>query len=171
MSEITGDLNDKAQRFIDEAVQRGVVVVTAESCTGGLISSLLTQIPGSSAVLDRGLVTYSNQAKCDLLAVPQALIEAHGAVSREVAIAMATGALSASPAARLSVAVTGIAGPGGGSPEKPVGLVYIAIGVRVGSVTATHERRFEFGDVGRSTIRLATVSAAMDLLTDALPQV
>ncbi len=168
MIEITEELLYKARRFIDEATGRGVMVVTAESCTGGLIAGLLTEIAGSSAVVDRGFVTYSNEAKHELLAVPDELLASHGAVSTEVASAMASGALSAAPASKLSVAVTGIAGPGGGSPEKPVGLVYIATGQRLGTGVVTQEKRFEFGDIGRREVRLATVSAAMDLLQEAL---
>src|SRR5262249_45856777 len=109
--------------------QRGWMIATAESCTGGLIAATLTEIAGSSDVVDRGFVTYSNEAKSDLLGVPATLIAEHGAVSAEVASAMAAGALNRSRAA-IAVAVTGIAGPGGGSPEKPVGLVYIGLARR-----------------------------------------
>src|SRR5580698_10364370 len=115
----------KARGLLAAAREKHLRVVTAESCTGGLIAGLLTEIPGSSDVVERGFVTYSNQAKEDLLGVPAALLHAHGAVSEPVCRAMADGALKHS-LAQLSVAVTGIAGPGGGSAEKPVGVVYVA---------------------------------------------
>lgn len=104
-------------------VQRGMMIATAESCTGGMIAMALTEVAGSSAWFERGMVSYSNLAKSDLLAVPAELIEQHGAVSEEVALAMALGALSASPRIQFSVSVTGIAGPSGGSTDKPVGTV------------------------------------------------
>src|SRR5690606_23911427 len=126
--------------------KQGLTIATAESCTGGLIIGTLTEIAGSSAAVDRGFITYSNQAKTDLLGVPAELIAQVGAVSREVAIAMAEGALARSPA-DLAVAVTGIAGPGGGSTDKPVGLVHFGA-ARRGQPTRHEERRF--GDVGRS---------------------
>ncbi len=124
-------------------------IATAESCTGGLVAGLLTAVPGSSAVVDRGFVTYSNEAKTDLVGVPAALIAAHGAVSEPVARAMAEGALGRS-LADAAVAITGIAGPGGGSPDKPVGLVHFALALK-GKPTHRIERRF--GDPGRAEIR------------------
>jgi nicotinamide-nucleotide amidase len=136
-------------------------VVTAESCTGGLIAGLLTEIPGSSDVVERGMVVYSNAAKTAQLGVPVALIAAHGAVSEAVARAMAEGALGHADA-ELSIAVTGVAGPGGGSAEKPVGLVHFA-SARRGAPTR-HERRVFPGD--RSAIRLASVEVALRLLRD-----
>ena len=105
---------------------KGLMVATAESCTGGLVAAAITDVPGSSAVLDRGFVTYSNEAKSEMTGVPPALIAAHGAVSAEVAAAMAEGALTHSRA-DIAVAITGIAGPDGGTPEKPVGTVWIAV--------------------------------------------
>jgi nicotinamide-nucleotide amidase len=142
---------------------RGVKLATAESCTGGLIAGLLTEIAGSSDVFERGFVTYSNEAKQELLGVPPELLEEHGAVSHEVAFAMSVGALRHS-LADYAIAVTGIAGPGGGSAQKPVGLVYIAIsGPGAGSVT-----HHEFGDIGRSEVRLATMKAALELLMEQL---
>ncbi|MGE0856745.1 MAG: CinA family protein, partial [Hyphomicrobiaceae bacterium] len=139
-------------------------LVTAESCTGGLIAALFTEIAGSSDVVDRGYVTYSNAAKTACLGVPAALVAKAGAVSREVAVAMAEGALAHSEA-QVAIAVTGIAGPGGGSLEKPVGLVHLAAH-RKGHVTRHRECRF--GDIGRTAVRLATVAAALELISASL---
>ncbi|SVC59145.1 uncharacterized protein METZ01_LOCUS311999, partial [marine metagenome] len=127
----------------------GVTVATAESCTGGLIAGCLTEIAGSSDVVDRGFVTYSNEAKNVMLDVPMRLIERHGAVSESVARTMAEGALAHSFAV-LSVAVTGVAGPGGGTAEKPIGLVHLACAKRGGE---TRHRAERYGDLGRSGIR------------------
>ncbi len=138
---------------------RGVMAATAESCTGGLIAAALTHVAGSSDVVDRGFVTYSNQAKTQMLGVDSALIERDGAVSEAVVRAMAEGALARS-AAGVAVAVTGIAGPGGGSAEKPVGLVWFGL-ARVGRVTAA-ERHVFAGD--RGAVRAATVACALRLL-------
>ncbi|HSC19588.1 MAG TPA: CinA family protein [Rhizomicrobium sp.] len=148
-----------ARTVLAEAREKALRIATAESCTGGLIAALLTEIPGSSDVLDRGFVVYSNRAKSDLLGIPAELIEKHGAVSEPVARAMAEGALAHSNA-RLSIAVTGIAGPGG-SAEKPVGLVHIAA-AREGPPTVHELHRF--GDLGRTAIRLRAVEAAVMLL-------
>jgi nicotinamide-nucleotide amidase len=142
------------------ARSRRMMIATAESCTGGLIAGLLTEIPGSSDVLERGFVTYSNAAKEEMLGVPHELLATQGAVSRAVAAAMAEGALDHSWA-QLAVAVTGIAGPGGGSAEKPVGLVFIAA-MRAGDAPIV--QRHLFGDIGRDQVRLATVEAALTLL-------
>jgi nicotinamide-nucleotide amidase len=149
-----------AAEIVSAAKAAGLTIATAESCTAGLIVGTLTEIAGSSAVVDRGFVTYSNEAKTGMLDVAPALIGVHGAVSREVAIAMAEGAIRASRA-DIAVAVTGIAGPGGGSAEKPVGLVHFAVAVR-GGVT-THAER-QFGDIGRSEIRLASVRTALQMI-------
>jgi nicotinamide-nucleotide amidase len=138
---------------------RGWMVATAESCTGGLIAGALTDIPGSSDVVDRGFVTYSNAAKTEMLGVPADLIDRCGAVSAEVAAAMADGALTRSQAT-ITVAVTGIAGPGGGSVEKPVGLVWFGLAVR-GCTTRTQSWIFPGG---RAEVRAATVARALDLL-------
>lgn len=151
-------LIEPARHVVERASALGLVLATAESCTGGLIAALLTEIPGSSAVVDRGFVTYSNQAKAELLGVPLSLIDAHGAVSREVALAMVEGALAGS-SADMAVSVTGIAGPGGGSRDKPVGLVHFGFARRGGEVHH-HEERFDAA-LGRSGIRLATVSIAL----------
>ena len=149
-----------ATAIIAACTRDGLLLATAESCTGGLIAAALTEVSGSSAVVDRGFVTYSNEAKTGMLGVAPELIGSVGAVSREVAIAMAEGALGASRA-DIAVAVTGIAGPGGGSAEKPVGLVHLAVAVR-GAPTVHAERRF--GDIGRSPVRLATVEAALEMI-------
>lgn len=149
-----------AEKLLAEARGKALAIATAESCTGGLIAGLLTEIAGSSDVFERGFITYSNQAKEEMLGVPGAMIREHGAVSEAVARAMAEGAIRNS-AAQMAVAVTGIAGPGGGSAGKPVGLVYIAA-MREGG-TAIVERHL-FGDIGRQQVRLATVEAALALL-------
>lgn len=149
-----------AREIITETSVRKLKLATAESCTAGLISACLCQVPGSSAVVERGFVTYSNEAKVEMLHVPVPLLQAHGAVSAEVAQAMAAGAL-ANSRADLAVAVTGIAGPGGGTAQKPVGLVHLAA-ARKGGVTLHEEQRF--GDIGRLDVQLATVAAAFALL-------
>ncbi|GJE69502.1 CinA family protein [Methylorubrum podarium] len=139
-------------------------IATAESCTGGLVAGLLTAVPGSSVVVERGFVTYSNEAKAEAIGVPTDLIVAHGAVSEPVARAMAEGALGASRA-DIAVSVTGIAGPGGGSEAKPVGLVHFGLAVR-GGATRHVERRF--GDPGRAEIRRLSVAEALALLEEAV---
>ncbi|RFB80244.1 CinA family protein [Methylovirgula sp. 4M-Z18] len=143
---------------------RGWRLATAESCTGGLVAGALTEIAGSSAVVERGFVTYSNEAKSALLRVPAPLIAEFGAVSEPVARKMAEGALNNS-LADVAVAVTGIAGPGGGSAVKPVGLVHFACARKDGP-TQHIERRF--GEIGRTPIRLAALKQALDLLEQAL---
>lgn len=137
---------------------RGWILATAESCTGGLIAAAITEVPGSSAVFDRGFVTYSNAAKVQMLGVPMDLIEAHGAVSEEVARAMAKGALQHS-GAQIAVSVTGIAGPGG-SEHKPEGRVCFGIATADNCETWTEE----FGAIGRSAVRAATVAVALSLV-------
>lgn len=149
-----------AERLLAELRAAGLMLATAESCTGGLICATLTEVAGSSDVVDRAMVTYSNEAKQQMLGVPAMLIARHGAVSREVAIAMAEGALARSRA-HITVAVTGVAGPGGGSPEKPVGLVHLAC-TRQNAPTEARECRF--GDIGRARIRQDTVAAAFELI-------
>lgn len=156
------DIEVKAGEIIAAFTARGLKVATAESCTGGLIAGALTEIPGSSVVVDRGFVTYSNEAKVAMLGVEAATLIAHGAVSRQTAIEMAQGAVAHS-AADFAVAVTGIAGPGGGSAEKPVGLVHLAAYGRNGALL---HRETRCGDIGRSKIRLATVRTALDMLTE-----
>ena len=139
-------LIDAARTLLDLCRQKQLKLATAESCTGGLLAATLTEIPGSSDVLDRGFVTYSNEAKQAMLGVPAATLERFGAVSRETAEAMAKGALAHAPV-DLAVSITGIAGPGGGTPDKPVGLVHFAAASRSGRLIH-HERRF--GDIGRA---------------------
>ena len=134
-------------------------IATAESCTGGLLAALLTEIPGSSSVLERGFVTYSNEAKVEMLDVPLPLIAAHGAVSREVALAMAKGAIAHSHA-DIAVSITGIAGPDGGSAEKPVGLVWFGIGHKNGKASASSE----IFSGNRQEIRLHAVMKALKLV-------
>jgi nicotinamide-nucleotide amidase len=157
----SADLLARAEALLAAARAKSLKIATAESCTGGLIAGLLTEISGSSDVLDRGFVTYSNDAKEAMLGIPPALLRQHGAVSEAVARAMAEGAIRNS-AAQVSVAVTGIAGPGGGTDDKPVGLVHIAA-ARAGEATLHRECRF--GDIGRGAIRLASVAAALELLS------
>lgn len=154
------DITEAARALLEACRTRGLRIATAESCTGGLIAAALTAIPGSSDVFERGFVTYSNEAKCEMLGVPAALIERCGAVSAEVARAMAEGALAHSRA-DVAVAVTGVAGPGGGSDAKPVGLVHIVATRRDGA--RLHEE-CRFGDVGRDEVREATVRKALKLL-------
>jgi nicotinamide-nucleotide amidase len=149
-----------ARQALDACRSSGCMVVTAESCTGGLVAGALTAIAGSSDVVDRGFVTYSNAAKRDLLGVLDDTLKAHGAVSPQTAQAMAEGALSRS-AASIAVSITGIAGPGGGSDLKPVGLVEFAC-ARTGRPTLLETRRF--GDIGRSAIRRLSVLVALDLI-------
>ncbi len=153
------DVLTRAETVLERYRERGWMLATAESCTGGLIAACLTEIPGSSDVVERGFVAYSNRAKTEDLGVPDDLLRAHGAVSAEAARAMAEGALARS-GADLAVSVTGIAGPGGGTAEKPVGLVHIAA-ARRGAETRAERHEFT-GD--RRRIRLAATEAALDLL-------
>ena len=139
----------------------GLHVATAESCTGGMVAAALTAIAGSSDVVERGFVTYSNEAKNELLGVPAALLAAHGAVSGEVAAAMAAGALTHAPV-ELAVSVTGIAGPGGATPGKPVGLVWFGCARKGGAVTI--EKQVFPGD--RAAVRLAAARRALELLLE-----
>lgn len=149
----------KAKAVLEACRAKGIFLVTAESCTGGLIAASLTDIGGSSDVVDRGFVTYSNEAKHEMLGVPMGLIAEHGAVSEDVARAMAAGALARSRAG-VALSVTGIAGPGGGSKEKPVGLVWFGLALD-GQQPLAMRRVFE--DRGRASIRIAAVNAALDL--------
>lgn len=157
-------LQDEARRLLDAFRTRGLHLVTAESCTGGLIAALLTEIPGSSDVVERGFVTYSNAAKHECLGVPENVLASHGAVSEAVARAMAEGALAHSRA-DVAVSVTGVAGPGGGSAAKPVGLVHLAA-ARKAAQTLHQECRF--GDIGRDQVRTRSVEVALSLLKRAL---
>jgi nicotinamide-nucleotide amidase len=155
------DILEQARGVLARFDAAGLMLATAESCTGGLIAGALTEIAGSSSVLERGFVTYSNEAKTELLSVPSELIGRLGAVSAEVAEAMAVGAVGHSRA-DVAVAVTGIAGPGGETPGKPVGLVYFGIARRGGVVR--HQRHVFPGD--RSAVRFAAVRAALVLLAE-----
>lgn len=152
-----------ARALVAQCRDHGYVVATAESCTGGLVSALITETPGSSDMFDCAFVVYSNEAKRDLLGVPESTIAAFGAVSAPVARAMAEGALTRSRA-NATIAVTGVAGPGGGTAAKPVGLVHFACAVK-GAPTRAIEMRF--GDIGRREIRFAAARVALQMLTDA----
>ena len=157
------DIEAQAAEIIAAYRDRSWMIATAESCTGGLIAGALTEIAGSSAVVDRGFVTYTNQAKMDLIGVSAATLETFGAVSKETALQMAHGALMRS-GAEVSVAVTGIAGPGGGSAEKPVGLVHLALKTRSGLID---HREMRYGEIGRDRVRLGTVRTALEMLAAA----
>ena len=152
-----------AKDVVERASAAGIVIATAESCTGGMISAAITDIAGSSRVLDRGFVTYSNAAKMDMLGVSTDTLETHGAVSEQVAAEMAAGALKHSNAT-LSVSVTGIAGPGG-SDFKPQGRVCFGIATNDGVET----QQIDFGALGRTGVRDATVAHALELLLEKLP--
>lgn len=154
----------KAIAVLQACRARGMLLATAESCTGGLIVASLTDIGGSSDVVDRGFITYSNEAKHDMLGVPMDLIAAHGAVSEEVALAMAAGAIKQSRAG-IAVAVTGVAGPGGGSAAKPVGLVWFGVALKGQAPQAV---RHVFPDQGRASIRQNAVETALDLVLKTL---
>lgn len=163
---MTGDFDklvDEAGKLLDFCRARGLKLATAESCTGGLIAAILTEVPGSSDVVERGFVTYSNEAKTEMLGVSPALIEKYGAVSGEVARAMAEGALRNSRAADITVSVTGVAGPGGGTSVKPIGLVHFGAARKGGGLLHREKR---FGDLGRRGIRLASVAEAFALLRE-----
>ncbi|WP_300529812.1 CinA family protein [Maricaulis sp.] len=154
------DLIDSATTLLDRARTAGVMFATAESCTGGMVCALLTEIPGSSDILDRGFVTYSNEAKAELLGIPMAIINANGAVSAEVARRMAQEALLRSNA-DIAVSITGVAGPGG-SARKPAGLVHFGLAHRDGPVRTQVHR---FGDRGRGEVRRQSVRTALGLLS------
>jgi nicotinamide-nucleotide amidase len=153
-------LREVASRVLDLFRARGLKLATAESCTGGLVAAALTAIAGSSDVVDRGFVTYSNEAKQAMLGVPAATLKRYGAVSAQTAAAMAAGALKNSPA-DVSVAITGIAGPSGGTKRKPVGLVHFAAATRDGGRIARSRR---YGKIGRRRVRERSVTEALELL-------
>lgn len=153
-----------ADEIVSGYAQRGWMIATAESCTGGMVAAAITDIPGSSAVFDRGFVTYSNAAKIDMLGVASATLAAHGAVSAETAKDMASGALAHSKA-HVAVAVTGVAGPSGGTPDKPVGLVHFACLVKGGAIVHVERR---FGSLDRAEIRRLSVEQSLHLLMAAL---
>ncbi len=155
-------IHAKVRAVLEACREAGVMLVTAESCTGGLVAGALTEIAGSSDVVERGFVTYSYESKSQMLGVSAELIAEHGAVSGPVVRAMAEAALARSqPHAQLSIAVTGIAGPGSDSEAKPAGLVHLAA-ARAGA-GVIHEKH-AFGDIGRDAVRRATVAAALDLI-------
>jgi nicotinamide-nucleotide amidase len=157
-------MQDEAARLLDAFRAKGLRLATAESMTGGLVAALLTEVPDSSDVLERGFVTYTNEAKHESLGVPNSVLARHGAVSEPVARAMAEGALRHSHA-DIAVSVTGLAGPGGGTDAKPVGLVHLAA-ARAGSPTLHEEYRL--GDIGRDQVRTKAVKFALSLLRRAL---
>lgn len=161
---LTPDINASAEQLLSACRTRGLKLATAESCTGGLVAGALTEIAGSSDVVDRGFVTYSDAAKTDMLGVAPSVIDRHGAVSAAVALAMVEGALRHS-AAHVAVSVTGIAGPGGGSDQKPVGLVYIAAH-RSGAEPVV--QRFHFSSGDRHAIRMDAVREALRLALEAV---
>jgi nicotinamide-nucleotide amidase len=156
------ELIERASELLDLCRARKLKIAAAESCTGGLVAATLTEIAGSSDVFERGFVTYSNEAKIAMLGVPAAVLEAHGAVSRETAEAMADGALAHAPA-DLAVSITGIAGPGGAVSGKPVGLVHFG-GASRGGRRLHRERRY--GDIGRARVRHASVLEALAMLRE-----
>ncbi len=157
---------EAAQALLEACWRRKLRLVAAESCTGGLIAGCLTEFAGSSAVVERGYVVYGNAAKVEMLGVRESTLAAHGAVSEEVAREMAVGALARS-GCDLAVAVTGVAGPGGGTAAKPVGLVHLAAACREGGMVL-HRRAVFGGD--RTAVRLATVAAALVLARGVLPE-
>jgi nicotinamide-nucleotide amidase len=152
-----------ARGVIETCTKAGLKIAVAESCTGGLVAGVLTEISGSSAVVDRAFITYSDAAKTGMLGVPAALIDQFGAVSRETALAMVAGALARSDA-DIAVSITGIAGPTGGSAEKPVGLVHFAVATRAGYLQHAEKR---FGNIGRAEVRKQSVLQAFRMLHDA----
>ncbi|MEJ8476790.1 CinA family protein [Roseibium sp. H3510] len=156
-----------AEEVIAAARYKNAMIATAESCTGGLIAGLLTEVPGSSAVVDRGFVTYSNEAKQEMLGVPLETLQAFGAVSPQTAIAMAEGALERSHA-HIAISVTGIAGPGGGTKDKPVGTVHFAIAVK-GQVTTHHPAAF--GHETRDQIRYNAIGKSLKIVLNAIDSV
>lgn len=162
---------NKADKLMNLARGRGVKIGLAESCTGGLVAAALTEVAGSSDVFERGFVTYSNEAKNQMLGVRASLLETHGAVSMEVARAMALGVLGAAPPVGLSLSVTGVAGPGGGSDEKPVGLVHFGVAIRAENGSQAHFRADKqiFEGV-RMEVRHASVSHGLDLMIAALKE-
>jgi len=159
---LPADIDTLAQRVVDENVKAGRTIAVAESCTGGLVTGAITEIAGSSAVLDRGFVTYSNEAKMELLEVPGDIIETFGAVSIACVWAMAQGALKHSKA-DIAVAVSGVAGPGGGTLTKPVGTVVFARAIRGAGGKPEGELK-SFGDIGRAEVRRQATLAALELL-------
>jgi len=166
VSAVSDELHDAAIAVLEACRARGLKIATAESCTGGLVAGALTDIAGSSDVVDRGFVTYSNEAKQQMLGVAADTLRRYGAVSRETAEAMANGAIAQSNA-NLVVAITGIAGPGGGSADKPVGLVHFAAASRSGTLAHVEMR---YGDIGRAEVRRQSVLRALVMLREMAEQ-
>jgi nicotinamide-nucleotide amidase len=154
------DMIAAARELLDLCKHKKLTLATAESCTGGLLAATLTEIPGSSQVIDRAFVSYSNAAKQAMLGVPAVTLETYGAVSRETAEAMAKGALAQSPV-ELAISITGIAGPTGAQPGKPIGLVHFAVASRSGQLL--HQER-KFGEIGRTQVRNQSVLQALAML-------
>lgn len=163
MSEDCGRIKHLARAVIERYTAAGLTLATVESCTGGMVAAAITDIAGSSAVLERGFVTYSNDAKIELVGVDPRTLTDHGAVSEPVAREMAEGGVRRARA-KIAVSITGIAGPGGGSEAKPVGLVHFACS----SATKTDHREERFGDLGRGTIRTKSVETALEMLLVAI---
>ena len=157
---IDDDIVEAAKRLLDICKSKHLTLATAESCTAGLVAGTLTEVPGTSSILDRGFVTYSNQAKQDMLGVSATTLRSHGAVSGETAEEMVRGALANAPV-DLAVSITGIAGPDGGSEEKPVGLVHFAAASRSGQYAQVEKR---FGNIGRAEVRKQSVLQAFRML-------
>lgn len=160
---IDAQIYSRAAAVLKAFRAHGWTLATAESCTGGLVAGALTALPGSSAVVDRGFVTYSNAAKMSMLGVPEAVLVAHGAVSEETARAMAQGACKAA-GVDAAVSITGIAGPGGGSTGKPIGLVHFACALKNGRIS---HHKMCFGELGRDEVRRAAILVALDMLDEA----
>ena len=158
------DIFSEAQNLIDVACEKKISIATAESCTGGLIGAAITSIPGSSTPFKGGIIAYNNSVKNKLLGVPAGMIHKYGAVSREVARAMAIGAIEAVNV-DIAVSVTGVAGPGGGSEEKPVGTVWMGLAYRVDGKTEVTTKLHKFGDIGRNKVRDITCYEALKALT------
>ncbi|WP_369059700.1 CinA family protein [Caulobacter sp. 73W] len=158
------EIETLARLLIDEARDRSLRLVTAESCTGGLVAGAICAIPGASDVFERGFVTYTNRAKQEMLGVPGDMLADHGAVSEPVARAMAEGALAASNA-HIAVAITGVAGPGGGSPLKPVGTVHLAVARANRSVA---HRREQFDGETRAEVQAAAIAVALTMMREAV---
>jgi len=161
---LDGRLSEQARGLIELCKERALMIGTAESCTGGLLSACLTAVPGSSSVFERGFITYANDAKIEMLGVDADLLAADGAVSETVARAMAEGVLARAPV-DLAVSITGVAGPGGGSADKPVGLVFIGSGRKSAAGPDVVVERCEFGNAGRGVVRERTVAVALERLT------
>jgi nicotinamide-nucleotide amidase len=163
---LPADITQAVERVLDAACDRDLMLATAESCTGGLLAALLTDVPGRSHVFERGFVVYAKQAKCDLLAIERKRVDSCGAVSREIALDMATGALAASEA-DIALSITGYAGPPGKDEDGEEGLVHFGCARKNGDAFHREER---FGEIGRDGVRIACLRTALDMLEEALSQ-